>query len=543
MELNFDGKSRIYAHHETVPISPLVPDKAKSLNPVDDDNLIIHGDSLPVLKALLPRYAGRVKCIYIDPPYNTGNGDWIYNDRVDSPLMQRWLEEAKEVDDEDLERHDKWMCMMWPRLQLLKKLLTDDGLIFISIDDNEHHRLRIMMDEIFNEASFRGSIIVKRGVSNIQSQFTSIKKIKVAYESILIYSKTSPFKIPTPKIKLLQEKKGEWDNLWRNRVRDTLVFELFGITPETGCWTLGKDRCLTGIKNYKKLVKELNAKNKPLDDTNIEKWWKANKKEGIELDLVRLSKEQQPKHYVPPHATIPMTNNWLDLNSNGSKKLSKIIVEKFDNPKNVDLIKRIINISTNENDIVLDSFAGSGTTAHAVLALNKEDGGNRKFILAECEEYADRITAERIRRVINGIPDSACKELQGGLGGSFTYCTLGEPLDVNKILMGEKLPDYHTLASHLLYTSTGASTSKKLNSKNKDGLFYSADGKDFYLLYKADLKYLRSDKAVLNAERAKRVSNASKKAVFFGVGTHMELRDLARMHIEFCQIPDEIRRV
>ncbi len=122
MELNFEGKSRIYAHHETVPISPLVPDKSKSLNPVDDDNLIIHGDSLHALKALLPRYAGRVNCIYIDPPYNTGNGGWTYNDNVDSQLMRRWLEDAKEVDGEDLEQHDKWACMMWPRLQLLKNL-------------------------------------------------------------------------------------------------------------------------------------------------------------------------------------------------------------------------------------------------------------------------------------------------------------------------------------------------------------------------------------------------------------------------------------
>ena len=153
--LEFKGKQHIYAHHLTVPYRPLVPDPERSLNPADiDDNLIIHGDNLHALKALLPRYAGRVNCIYIDPPYNTGNEDWVYNDKVNSPLMREWLKEANPVDGEDLERHDKWLCMMWPRLHLLKELLADDGVIFVSIDDNEQHHLRMLMDEIFGEGNF-----------------------------------------------------------------------------------------------------------------------------------------------------------------------------------------------------------------------------------------------------------------------------------------------------------------------------------------------------------------------------------------------------
>ena len=160
--LEFKGKQHIYAHHLTVPYRPLVPDTAKSCNPVDeDDNLIIHGDNLHALKALLPRYAGRVKCIYIDPPYNTGNEGWIYNDKVNSPLMKVWLKENGPVDNEDMERHDKWLCMMWPRLHLLKELLAEDGVIFISIDDNEQHHLRMLMDEILGEGCFIASIAVK----------------------------------------------------------------------------------------------------------------------------------------------------------------------------------------------------------------------------------------------------------------------------------------------------------------------------------------------------------------------------------------------
>ena len=158
--LEFKGKQHIYAHHLTVPYRPLVPDAGRSLNPADvDDNLIIHGDNLHALKALLPRYAGKVKCIYIDPPYNTGNEGWVYNDRVNSPLLNEWFKHQSPVDGEDLERHDKWLCMMWPRLHLLRELLADDGVIFVTIDDNEQHYLRMLMDEVFGESNFTANII------------------------------------------------------------------------------------------------------------------------------------------------------------------------------------------------------------------------------------------------------------------------------------------------------------------------------------------------------------------------------------------------
>ena len=154
--LDFKGKQFIYGHHLTVPVRTLQIDTDKSLTDENDpslnDNLIIHGDNLHALKALLPKYAGKIKCIYIDPPYNTGNENWVYNDNVNSPLMQAWL--GKIVDLEDMERHDKWLCMMWPRLHLLHELLADDGVIFISIDDNEVHNLRLIMDEIFDESNF-----------------------------------------------------------------------------------------------------------------------------------------------------------------------------------------------------------------------------------------------------------------------------------------------------------------------------------------------------------------------------------------------------
>ena len=157
-ELTFKGKRDVYAHHMTAPHCPLVWDKKRSCprsgESAGEGNLIIQGDNLYALKSPLPRYAGKVKCVYIDPPYNTGKEGWIYNDRVNSPMIREWLRASVSVNLEDMERHDKWLCMMWPRLQLLRELLADNGAIFISIDDHEVHNLRHLMDEIFGEKNF-----------------------------------------------------------------------------------------------------------------------------------------------------------------------------------------------------------------------------------------------------------------------------------------------------------------------------------------------------------------------------------------------------
>ena len=235
--LEFKGKQHIYAHHLTVPYRPLVPDPARSLNPDSaDDNLIIHGDNLHALKALLPRYAGRVKCIYIDPPYNTGNEGWVYNDRVNSPLMREWLRENGPVDNEDLERHDKWLCMMWPRLHLLKELLADDGVIFVSIDDNEQHHLRMLMDDIFGASGFLAEFVWKSR-QNIDNR--NVTRISVDHEYILCYGtslrgderKTGLYSNPD------NDPRGDWASgnmvgLATKESRPNLHFDL--IDPETG---------------------------------------------------------------------------------------------------------------------------------------------------------------------------------------------------------------------------------------------------------------------------------------------------------------------
>ena len=209
------------------------------------------------------------------------------------------------------------------------------------------------------------------------------------------------------------------------------------------------------------------------------------------------------------------------------------------------MVERIVRVATNRDSLVLDSFAGSGTSAHAVLNVNNEDGGNRKFILVECEEYADTITAERVRRVINGVPGARDESLREGLGGSFTYCTLGVPMEIEGMLTGDGLPSYSALAAYLLHSVPVISTGRDaLEHRNDDGLFYTSDTTDYYLLYKPDVDWLSSNEGILNEERAKRISAASsesgRKAIVFGPGKYIGQRDLTPMGITFCQLPYEM---
>ena len=210
----------------------------------------------------------------------------------------------------------------------------------------------------------------------------------------------------------------------------------------------------------------------------------------------------------------------------------------FENPKSKRLIQRIIQTGClQSNGIILDSFAGSGTTAHAILDMNKQDGGNRKFILVECEDYADTITAERVRHVINGVPNAKDENLQKGTGGSFTYCTLGKSINIDKMLTGESLPDFESLASFLLYNAHGTSTEKMLKPQ-QNGLFYSTNMVDYYLLYKPDVKHLRN--ISLTEKKAVTISKKGKDAIVFAPDKEQSQRDLSALGIVFCRLPDAI---
>ena len=519
-DLNFKGKQFVYAHHLTVPYRTLEMDLRKSLplkpagsgsrdgsgEPSLDDNLIIHGDNLHALKALMPRYAGRVNCIYIDPPYNTGNEGWCYNDNVNSPMMREWLKDKSPVDGEDLERHDKWLCMMWPRLQLLRELLAEDGVIFVSIDYNEDHHLRMLMDDIFNESNYRNTFVVSRVKKNIRER-EKIRALNFGYNSVIFYGKSeNSFIVPPTRF---QEKKARWHAFDAPGIRSTMNYELFGTKPPKGRhWMYAKERA---------------------DDLIEQGRLRPNPRTG------------KPQYLLDESDQTMLDTNWTDIQEYDNK---------FNFPngeKNPGLIKRIVGMSDNKDAIVLDSFAGSGTTAQAVLELNKQDGGRRKFILVECEDYADKTTAGRVRRVIQGVKDSKDENLKQGLGGSFTYCTLGEEIDVENLLTGENLPDYETLARHVAYTATGRSPVKIKKQRGKDGLFWETENRLFYLVYEPDLKFLQSSESALNADRAerirKRAKTKGKDALVFATSKFIGQDELSKMNVTFCQLPYGIYRL
>ena len=533
-EIEFKGKQRIYAYHMTIPHRALVPDESKSVNSTEvDGNLIIHDDNLHALKALMPLYAGKVNCIYIDPPYNTGTEGWVYNDNMNSPLMQEWLN--KVVDIEDLERHDKWLCMMWPRLQLLKELLSEDGVIFVSIDDNELHHLRMMMDEIFGERNFKNCMIVRRGTKNVQSQFETIDSLATGHDSVLLYSRRADLRMPKLMFLNEDESPGKWDTFWRGTDRPTMRYELFGIHPEEGQWRWSEERTRRATLNYEAFQDQYEA------DISLDDYYGLiRQEEGQSLDFVRLDPEGTVQYYVPPRNYRILSDVWMDLRTSGK-------VTDFPHEKHEEIVRRMVKWLTKEDDIVLDSFAGSGTTAHAVLTLNREDGGNRKFILVECEDYAETVTAERVRRVINGIPNSKNKELREGAGGSFSYCTLGEAVDIEGLLRGTNLPTFQTLASYLLYAaSSQPPKSVSLEPKDEDGLFFESEEKDYYLLYRPDKEWLGSNEAMLNAERVNRIGKRNtqkgKKAVVFAPGNYMGQKSLTASGILFSQLPYEMHQ-
>ena len=533
--LDFKGKQFVYSHHLSVPFRSLDIDADKSLpgegGPSLDDNLIIHGDNLHALKALLPKYAGKVDVIYIDPPYNTGNEGWAYNDNVNSPLMRQWLGEI--VANDDLERHDKWLCMMWPRITILNELLSKDGIIFVSIDDNEQAHLRLILDEIFGEINFVGHISWESKTKS-QNTKTSYNKLQPKTETIYVYSKDGKnrFNIVFKDKKSYPKSdiRGEYRlaqveqmNLEGVRGRDTMVFDILGVAPKIGRqWQLG-----------------VNTINSYLENNDIEII------EGKPTIKMRPS-------YERTDITEPFWGHFskeIGTAENAKTELNKIIKgHSFDTVKPSALVKRLIFHASQKNGIVLDSFAGSGTTAHAVQALNAEDGGNRKFILIETEDYADTITAERVRRVIKGVPNAKDAALQNGLGGSFTYCELGDPIDMESFFGGsDQMPAYEQLASYIAYTATGEALKKAPGKPKRDWFIGEAGGVRLHLIYKPDARFMRDGKAALDIETARTIAKGNTKRLpvyVFAAAKYMSQKDLTRdFGITFAQLPYAIHRI
>ena len=388
------------------PISAtLRPCREESVDFDTTENLYIEGDNLDVLKLLQETYLGKIKMIYIDPPYNTGN-DFVYEDDF-AESAGEYLANSGQYDDQgnrlvtNLDSngrfHTDWINMIYPRLKLAKDLLTDDGLIFISIGDEEIDNLRKICDEIFGESNLRNQITIRRGAKSLQAQFETWDKLGQAVEYILMYSKNASYRFPK-QLKPLEEKRaGGWNNHWRGTDRPTMRYELFGITPQNGQWRWSQERSLQAKKNYEQMASELGYS--ALDyipQEQIDDWYT---KKDQTIDLLRLSSNGKPEHYIAPTNETLLNNSWVDLLVGSSSEINQLFTAKvFDTAKLTEVIKRIIQFTDHSAIIldffsgsatILDFFSGSATTAHATMQLNSEDGGNRKYIMVQLPEETD----------------------------------------------------------------------------------------------------------------------------------------------------------
>ncbi|TVP78351.1 MAG: site-specific DNA-methyltransferase [Puniceicoccaceae bacterium] len=533
--LHFKGKTFVQNHHLAVPFHELIPvaDKGLSQKPSLHDNLILQGDNLKALKALLPTYQGKVKCIYIDPPYNTGNEGWAYNDNVNSPMMQSWL--GKTVDREDLTRHDKWCCMMLPRLKLLRELLTEDGAIFVSIDDNEVHHLRCLMDEVFGEENFVANVVWEKKYSASSDH----KGIAPLHDHIIAYRKSEIFQrnlLERSDSKDSQYKHEDAKGVFRvsdytcNKTAEERPNLYYPITnPHTGEEVWPKKTRVWGYS-------------KDLHDKHVSEdliFWGVENKAKVP-GFKRYRDQLKGGDGVVP-ATI-WAHEEVGHTDSAKKELNVVFPDggarEFVTVKPTSLITRILQIATEKDSIILDSFAGSGTTAHAVAAQNAEDGGNRRFVLIECEDYVDNVTAERVRRVMRGVPTAKDAKLKAGYGGSFSYFKLGEALEKQAILDGEHLPSFETLAGYVFFTATGEQfDGGKIDPKT--GFIGESRNFDVFLLYQADVEALKNMALTLDTARAL-PSHSGKPKLVFAPTKYLEEETLRKLQIVFHQLPFEI---
>ena len=550
--LEWIGKSKVINHHQDVPFRVLerkysFDENGQHNEDNGSENMIIRGDNLEALKALLPRYEGRVKCIYIDPPYNTGNEGWVYNDNVNDPKIKKWLGAVVGKEGEDLTRHDKWLCMMYPRLKLLQKLLADDGVIFVSLDFHEQPVMRLIMDEIFGASNYVSEI----ACVNKPSGRSDDKYIATAHESIIVYRKSPLLTLggfePEEKITKRYNKRDTDGRLYREedlRKRGTHdertdrpnLFYPFFFNQETGELVVG---------NNDEETPDGFIRIEPMKSKDVQGTWRWGQDTAIAQKTYIHPRYMPNKQqwslfeweYLDERGAAKPTTLWdfKDVNSErGTEVFIKYLgfkKEDFPNPKPVGTIQRILQIATAGDDIILDSFAGSGTTAHAVLNMNKADGGHRKFILVEMMDYADRITAERVKRVIRGHGEG--KNAVEGTGGNFSFYDLGEPLLVgdclNEAVAPEKIREYiWFMETKQPYSPPSGGNPYYLGQHNDTGYYFYYEPQRVTVLDYAFLSTIteKADGTVIYADRC---SISEDK--------------LAKMGVTFKKIPRDISRL
>lgn len=510
--LEWIGKDKVINHHQEVPFRIL--DKKYTYNAESSENMIIHGDNLLALKSLLPQYEVKVDCIYIDPPYNTGNEKWVYNDNVNDPKIKKWLGEVVGQEGEDLSRHDKWLCMMYPRLTLLHKFLSPKGVILISIDSNELDNLRIICDEIFGRSNFVDIIVwnKKSGAKGVPPK----NMIVNVHEYILVYQRTDQFRF-----------QGELRNAEKEGFKNP-------DNDPRGPWRM------SNIKSTTKPIEDAFTIIDPNTGKEYKNTW-AFSKESLEKMIAEgriLWKETLPKQkeffYELTNESKAIKSSWGVFDPQSTTVFLKQILPtiKFDNPKPISMLDYLMEVSTNKDSIILDSFAGSGTTAHAVLDLNKQDGGNRKFILVEMMDYADTITAERVKRVIDGYGEG--NKAVEGLGGDFSYYELGAPLFKEDKNLNEEVGE-EEIRKYVYYMET----KKPIETNSTDNRYYMGKNNDtaYYFYYEKDKP------TTLNREFLATVKTEATGYVIYADICALSKETLSANGIVFKKIPRDIKRL
>ncbi|MDD4069271.1 MAG: site-specific DNA-methyltransferase [Candidatus Izemoplasmatales bacterium] len=529
--LDWIGKEKVVNHHQVVPYRVL--NERYTFNASSSNNMIINGDNLLALKSLLPEYEGKVDIVYIDPPYNTGikEGQWVYSDNVDDPRIRKWLGEVVGAEGDDLSRHDKWLCMMYPRLKLLQKLLSKNGFIFISIDENELYNLKLIADEIFGANNFVGQYMWYKSATPPNLSY----KVKRNLEYVVCYQKEQN----SVKFQGVQKSSPSNDPMTKpqNSIKELRFL------PGVIKFPFKSKIIAKGVYGTKKFPNEL------LDDLIIEDGTNKNEvtfknkfiwiqetldkniKDGVDFfcskNLVLSYKRKKYDREVPPSLIDDSVG--VSTTEEAGKDLSKIFEGKkvFDYPKPVSLIKYILQFTNNKKAIILDSFAGSGTTAHAVLELNKQDGGSREFILVELMDYAENVTAQRVKKVISGYEDIL------GIDGDFTFYDLGEKMfldngDINEGVDIEKIREY------IYFMET---KEKIVRDERNPYYLGSKDLTDYYFYYEID------SVTNLNYDFLSTLIRKNEIYIIYADKCTISDADLERYGIVFKKIPRDISRL
>jgi adenine-specific DNA-methyltransferase len=538
--LNWIGKDKVVSHHQDVPYRVLehkygfTAENGDQTEPTNSGNKIIHGDNLEALKSLLPEYEGKIKCIYIDPPYNTGNENWVYNDNVNHPKIKKWLGEVVGKEGDDLSRHDKWLCMMYPRLQLLHKLLSEEGIIFISIDDYEYQNLVLVMNEIFGVRNKVATTIWDLGTGTQAGHFTR------AHEYILVYAKTkSQLKnfsggegmIDDRAIKKIGVKNPASEftfpkgTKWEADDGLTLSGEWGGTEKVT--LLKGNMKCENG-----QLIEDVTLKAGWTQKTQMESFFTGEDTFDTKGQrVVEFYFRSNGKIYCRKERSIvnpPTVLRKIATTKTGSSEIKALLgSDKFNFPKPSELVRYLISLTTKEGDIILDSFAGTGTTGHAVLKQIKEDSKNRNFILIELEDYANAVTAERNKRVIQGYNGFE------KLGGAFDFYELGLALFDENQNLNEQV-GLGKIREYIWFSETRTPFNDELGMMN-----YELGVKDntvYYFIYEKDRL------TTLDFDALELIKTKGEQYVIYADNCLLPAAFMAKKNIIFKKIPRDITR-